>query len=110
MFIDTTRPCKPIGSCSFEDSLCNWSQFPTNKFNLLRITSQQLQTLQSSIYQPIPTFDTTTNTKYGHFLWISPVYQNLIANQSTNIYSETFLSKNYQSNTCFTFMYFMNGP
>ena len=54
--------------------------------------------------------DTTTNTKYGHFIWIgSGYYSNAIENKSTSIFSETFISKNYPANTCFTFSYFMNG-
>ena len=54
--------------------------------------------------------DTTTNTKYGHFIWIgSGYYSNAIENKSTSIFSETFIAKNYPANTCFSFSYFMNG-
>jgi len=111
VFIDSKNPCKPTGSCSFEDSFCSWSQSSTNTFNFLRITPQQLQTLRPSVFEPLPLTDTTTNTKYGHFIWIgSGYYSNAVANKSTNIFSEIFFAKNYQGYTCFTFSYFMNGP
>jgi len=110
VFIDTKNPCKPAGSCSFEDSFCSWSQSAANTFNFLRITPQQLQTLRPRVFEPLPLTDTTTNSKYGHFIWIgSGYYSNAVTNKSTNIFSETFIAKNYPENACFTFNFFING-
>ena len=108
VFIDTKSECRPTASCSFEDSLCLWS-YESNQFNMLRITSQQLQNLPAAANQPVIPGDTTTNTVYGHFLWISPSYYPLGANKSTSIVSETIFTNNYQNGSCFTFNYFMTG-
>ncbi len=54
--------------------------------------------------------DTTTNTKYGHFLWISPnYYSNVGFNQTTTLISETIFYENYRNGGCFSFSYFING-
>ena len=110
VFIDTSSACRPTASCSFEDSLCLWSQLPTNEFNLLRITPQQLQTLSINQNQNTIQADTTTNTKYGHFLWVNPSYYPQIqANKTTSIVSETLFTVNYMNGACLTFSYILNG-
>jgi len=108
VFIDTKSGCRPTASCTFEDSLCLWS-YVSNAFNMLRITGQQLKTIISDNSQPLVPTDTTLNTAYGHFLWISPTYYPTGQNKSTSIVSETIFTKNYLNGSCFTFSYFMTG-
>ena len=104
IFIDQDKACRPAGACSFEDSLCLWSYDKSSDFEFDRITAQQLQTvtgLQSAIVA-----DTTTNTKYGHFLWTGSG----LSNQTTRLISETFFANNYNTGaSCFSFKYFING-
>ena len=55
-------------------------------------------------------FDTTTNTKYGHFLWTSSFQGNSVSSKNdTTIVSETIIAKNYPVGACFTFMYLISG-
>ena len=108
VFIDTKSECRPTASCTFEDSLCLWS-YDTNAFNMLRITPQQLKTIVTDNNQQLVPTDTTLNTAYGHFLWISPTYYPNGLNKSTSIVSETIFTKNYLNGSCFTFSYFMTG-
>jgi hypothetical protein len=90
--------------------LCLWSQLPTNEFNLLRITPQQLQTLSINQNQNTIQADATTSTKFGHFLWANPSYYPQIqAQKATSIVSETLFNKNYINGACFIFMYIING-
>lgn len=107
IFINTKSACRPKASCTFEDSLCSWTQSPTNDFSLLRITAQLLDTIQPNnrIYS-----DTTTNSKYGHFLWISPeYYTNINPGRSTSILSELIPHNDYREGACFSFSYFISG-
>ncbi|RNA19406.1 MAM and LDL-receptor class A domain-containing 2-like, partial [Brachionus plicatilis] len=106
IFIDTRGPCSKPAQCSFEDSLCNWQEEPSNKFNLLRITGQQLAQIypQTSIQ-----VDTTLNNKYGHFLWMNPGYDIKAANKSSRIFSQTIMAQNYLNGSCLTFFYTLNG-
>ncbi|CAF0724038.1 unnamed protein product, partial [Brachionus calyciflorus] len=106
VFIDTKGPCRPIASCTFEDSLCNWQQDPSNKFNLFRITSQQLEQIYPQANIQV---DTTLNNKYGHFLWMNPKYDIKAANKTSRIFSETIIAKNYLNGSCLTFNYILNG-
>jgi hypothetical protein len=107
IFVNTKYACRQSGSCSFEDSLCLWSQLTTNSFNFLRITAQQLQQIVSSSSIQA---DTTTNTKYGHFLWIgSDYFSSSLVNKTTTLYSETFFSQNYLNGSCLIFSYLING-
>ena len=76
---------------------------------MLRITSEQLKTLSVANNQPLIPADTTTNTAYGHFLWISPSYYPNGLNKSTSIVSETIFTKNYLNGSCLTFNFFMTG-
>ena len=103
VFIDASNPCKSSGSCDFENSWCLWTPDPKNNFDFLRVTGQLLQTFSPAPFQPSVTVDTTTNTKYGHFLWTGTNYY------STSVFSETFFANKYPYGACFTFMYFMNG-
>ncbi|CAF0808194.1 unnamed protein product, partial [Brachionus calyciflorus] len=106
VFIDTKGACRPIASCTFEDSLCNWQQDPSNKFNLFRITSQQLEQIYPQANIQV---DTTINNKYGHFLWMNPKYDIKAANKTSRIFSETIIAKNYLNGSCLTFNYILNG-
>ena len=61
---------------------------------MLRISAQQLSNVLGDLIAFNDTAriltDTTTNTKYGHFLWISPgFYSNVGFNQTTTLISET---------------------
>ena len=76
---------------------------------MLRITSHQLQTISTGNNQLLIPTDTTLNTAYGHFLWISPTYYSNGQNKSTSIVSETIFTKNYLNGSCFVFSYFMTG-
>ena len=76
----------------------------------MRITAQQLQTLNLNQNQNSILADTTTNTKYGHFLWLNPAYYpSVAANKTSSIVSETLFTKNYMNGGCFSFMYVLNG-
>jgi hypothetical protein len=88
-----------------------WSQVPTNTFNLLRITAEQLQSLKNITQSNQIFFDTTTHTKYGHFLWTSSFQPdaNIISKNDTTLVSETLFSKNYPVGACLTFMYLISG-
>lgn len=117
--IDTDGPCIRPGSCTFETSLCNWSpiQLPGNKsVNMLRISPQQLAAISpSSVQTGFLDVDTTTNTKYGHFLWMGSGYYTVntsVANNLTSqLMSETFMAQYYiQFGGCLSFMYQLNGP
>ena len=104
IFIDQDKACRPAGACSFEDSLCLWSYDKSSDFEFDRITAQQLQTVTG--LQPAIVADTTTNTKYGHFLWTGSG----LSNQTTRLISETFFANNYNTGaSCFSFKYFING-
>jgi hypothetical protein len=81
---------------------------------MLRISAQQLSNVLGDLIAFNDTAriltDTTTNTKYGHFLWISPgFYSNVGFNQTTTLISETVFYKKYQNGGCFSFSYFING-
>lgn len=109
VFIDTTSQCRSPASCSFEDSLCLWTQVPTNQFNLLRITPQQLASVYPSTTTDLITADTSLNTKYGHFLWMNPSYNNIGPDKTSSLMSETIFAKNYPNGSCFSLMYLLNG-
>lgn len=112
IFVDDSGPCQKAGKCDFEKSLCNWTPLATNKFNFLRISAQQLQSINPSAIQNGLLSDTTTNSKYGHFIWVgSGYYENVTSNSTTTLLSETFFARDFIVNGgCFSFMYFMNGP
>jgi hypothetical protein len=79
----------------------------TNNYNFFRITPQQLQKLVPSANIMV---DTTTNSQYGHFLWIgSSYFSSTLYNKTTTIYSETFLGQNYLNGSCMTFSYIVDG-
>ncbi|RNA26976.1 MAM and LDL-receptor class A domain-containing 2-like [Brachionus plicatilis] len=106
IFIDTRGACTKPVQCSFEESLCNWQEEPTNAFNLLRITGQQLAQLypQTSIK-----VDTTLNSGYGHFLWMNPSYDMRVLNKTSRLFSQTVIANNYLNSSCFSFYYILNG-
>lgn len=109
IFMDSNGPCAPKGVCTFEDSTCLWTPQQTNSFNFLRISSQQLKTIMPGNLEPEIKADVTTNSKYGHFLWIGPEYFPNMSNKSTTLLSETFFNKDFPVMSCFSFWYFMNG-
>ncbi len=106
IYIDKTRVCVDLpGSCSFDRSTCLWDYLPTEAdFELARITPEQMKGI-SGVYEPLPGVDTTTNTKYGHLLWVLPG-----ENGTSSLVSETLSRKDYDDGGCMSFWYWANGP
>lgn len=109
IFVDPKGPCRPPATCNFEDSMCNWSQFPTSGFNMMRITSQQMRTILGSSTNGLILTDTTLNDRNGHFLWINPAYSVIGTNRTTELMSETIFYRDYSEDMCFTLNYIING-
>jgi hypothetical protein len=108
--VNTHESCALDASCSFEDSLCNWTPYGSNSFNFLRIAPQQLQTIDKASANTDLATDTTLKSKYGKFLWMGADYYNDLASTSMLI-SDTLLASSFKTREgCFTFMYFMSGP
>ena len=109
VYIDDSGPCKPIGSCDFEQSSCNWIPLES-KFNFLRVSPQQLQTIEPLILQTNLNVDITTNTKYGHFIWIgSDYYSDIPNNSAIKLMSETFFRSDFTSGGCMELALYLNG-
>lgn len=107
MFIDPTKSCRPAGSCSFDSSTCLWDYEDSSKFQLSRITGEQLKNLPDT-FKPTIGVDKTTNTQYGHFLWVNPQFTK---QGNSSLVSETFFKSSFGfEKSCFRFWYFANGP
>lgn len=112
IFIDSKSPCRPAASCSFEDSpLCLWTPSASNDFNMLRISGELLRTLLGPNDPGLILTDTTTDEKYGHFLWYNQKLSFVGAGKKYTITSETLFHENFnpQDESCFKFNYVING-
>jgi hypothetical protein len=109
VFVDINGKCLSTGSCDFEQSICNWIPLD-GKYNFLRISPQQLQTITPNILQTNLNFDITTNSKYGHFIWIGAGYYSEIPNNSViKLMSETFMGNDFLAGGCMSFALYLNG-
>ncbi len=107
VFVNIRESCPVETSCDFEDSTCNWTPYGTNSFNFLRLSPQQLQTIDTVNLEL--TKDTTLSSKYGKFLWVGDDYYRDQSGKSM-IISETLLAQSFKTReACLTFMYYMNG-
>lgn len=112
IYLDNSRPCQSPGSCNFEQSFCNWVHVDSSNFKWLRISPQQLQTINSDILQTSSLHaDVTTGTKYGHFIWIgSDYYSDLLSTNTmaTRLMSQTFTIHEFINGGCLSFFANMN--
>ena len=76
----------------------------------MRISPLQLQTINPLISQTSLNVDITTNTKYGHFIWIgSNYYSDIPDGSKIQLMSETLKVSDFQSGGCMIFALYLNG-
>ena len=101
--IGVNETCGQAASCDFETSWCMWSQDEqTDVFNMIRLSVHQLSTMRRTAIRT----DATTDSMYGHFLWIDSAFKN----RMTSIRSETLFATNYPRGACFSLAYVLVGP
>lgn len=98
VLIDLKGSCRSRVSCTFEDSMCQWSHENDQESKFYRIAPVHLPSLDPE--NMIKT-DVTTQTEYGHLLWLMASSESV--QETATIYSETILAKDYKKNTCLTF-------
>jgi hypothetical protein len=110
IYVDTTGPCQSSGSCDFEKSLCNWIQPDSEQYSFLRISPKQLLSIDPAVTNTNLSFDITTNSKYGHFIWIgSSFYANIPDKSKIVLLSETLIGKEFTVGGCLKLALYLNG-